>query len=433
MGPLVLLSGLRMALAPGRRPRLGRASLSGIWGAIEAGRPQSDAGVPPRGEGLRGPRRLARGEVSLTVLRCGASSGAVEEPQRKGLLGRMTSRDCVVLMAMGDAHQRTGDSVRALAGEGPDRSEEGPSVGPMADPATAEALGEAPSARPVMLILVGIQGSGKSTFSKDLVEKGMSTWMRVNQDSVRSGGRGTREQCRRAAKECLQRGINCIVDRMNLTADQRQTFIQLALELGCEVHSVCLNLHPRLCATRVGQRENHEGGVEGRMGRRLVYAAYSNLFQSGPPSTSEGIRSVSICNSPKDAQNALLLWRSFSGKLQNVEEADGFGAVGKMTRWGIRYSRPLGSLKASLGQTKSRVKWSAGVGKHSSPTGGNQEISPPAVMDVVPGRRKPTKCHRVDRSPMQLRGKKGGAAASGLQILEMGDTAHLAESILAHS
>lgn len=40
---------------------------------------------------------------------------------------------------------------------------------------------------PVILILCGVPGSGKSTFSAQLMAKGHTSWVRVNQDSINKG------------------------------------------------------------------------------------------------------------------------------------------------------------------------------------------------------------------------------------------------------
>lgn len=84
-----------------------------------------------------------------------------------------------------------------------------------------------------MLVLVGVQGSGKSTFSQKLIEgaaAGSCKWVRVNQDSVNNGRRGTREMCLAAAQSALTSGRSAIIDRTNIDASQRKPFLTLARE-----------------------------------------------------------------------------------------------------------------------------------------------------------------------------------------------------------
>ena len=70
---------------------------------------------------------------------------------------------------------------------------------------------------PMMLLTVGAQGSGKSKFSLDLVEHGALPWARINQDTIRLGKRGTREDCVIKAKYLLERGYCIVLDRMNFS------------------------------------------------------------------------------------------------------------------------------------------------------------------------------------------------------------------------
>jgi hypothetical protein len=76
-----------------------------------------------------------------------------------------------------------------------------------------------PRPRPVMLLLVGIPGSGKSKFAQALVQRGRAAgapcrWVAVNQDTAAKGGkRGTRQQCLTAAAAALTAGSSVIIDR----------------------------------------------------------------------------------------------------------------------------------------------------------------------------------------------------------------------------
>ena len=68
--------------------------------------------------------------------------------------------------------------------------------------------------QPVVLILVGLQGSGKSTFCQGLQQRSQLRWSRINQDSIAGPGkRGTREQCLEAARHALQGGSSVAIDR----------------------------------------------------------------------------------------------------------------------------------------------------------------------------------------------------------------------------
>lgn len=70
---------------------------------------------------------------------------------------------------------------------------------------------------PRVLILVGIQGSGKSTFSKLFTKSG---WARVSQDDL-----GTRIKCEQFTVEYLKQGRSVVVDRCNFDRTQRHHWI----------------------------------------------------------------------------------------------------------------------------------------------------------------------------------------------------------------
>lgn len=62
-----------------------------------------------------------------------------------------------------------------------------------------QADGKAP---PVILTLCGMPGSGKSTFSAALIAQGRSSWVRVNQDSIKNGRQAWSDQ-RKSVHCCL--------------------------------------------------------------------------------------------------------------------------------------------------------------------------------------------------------------------------------------
>ena len=125
----------------------------------------------------------------------------------------------------------------SLSGMTADRELVTQGVATSASPAGSAA---AAGAAAVVVILVGVPGSGKSTFCARLIAKGNTTWVRVNQDSVSNGRRGSKQQCLAAAREAVLAGHSCILDRCHQDAQQRSDFIKLAAGLQCEV---CMNTH----------------------------------------------------------------------------------------------------------------------------------------------------------------------------------------------
>lgn len=74
-----------------------------------------------------------------------------------------------------------------------------------------------------VLLLVGLPGSGKTTFALRLVEGG--GWVRVSQDDVG----GSRAAVERSFMEALESGHAVVVDRCNCTVQQRRWFIRTCI------------------------------------------------------------------------------------------------------------------------------------------------------------------------------------------------------------
>ena len=100
--------------------------------------------------------------------------------------------------------------------------------------------------KPHILLMVGAQGAGKSTFANGLVEKGFLPWVRINQDTIRHGERGTRMECVVLTGQKLSEGYCCVVDRMNfqegeIDGPSRHVLCNLTVEdlsVGCNVGRV---------------------------------------------------------------------------------------------------------------------------------------------------------------------------------------------------
>lgn len=74
-----------------------------------------------------------------------------------------------------------------------------------------------------VLLLVGLPGSGKTTFASRLVAAG--GWVRVSQDDVG----GSRPAVERQFKAALESGEGVVVDRCNCSVQQRRWFIGTCL------------------------------------------------------------------------------------------------------------------------------------------------------------------------------------------------------------
>lgn len=109
------------------------------------------------------------------------------------------------------------------------------------------------SFQPFMIVLVGVPGSGKSTFADMLVKGNPSRYVRVNQDKLK-----TRKKCERLCRGSLQKGKVPIIDRCNFDPSQRQHFLSIANDFGIPVDCIVFSYSMQVCLTRCQERVGHE-------------------------------------------------------------------------------------------------------------------------------------------------------------------------------
>ena len=151
---------------------------------------------------------------------------------------------------------------------------------------------------PILILLVGVQGSGKSTFCHHVLH-GMSVeelyeaedeawnnlnsnWVWLSQDTINNGRPGRREQVEDEACKALEEGNSVLIDRMHLTPEQRQDMIErvtFCTEEKVHVHVVVLNPSKDTIAQRVKNRTNHPGKVEGEKGARIAMMSLQRFVQ----------------------------------------------------------------------------------------------------------------------------------------------------------
>lgn len=198
----------------------------------------------------------------------------------------------------------------------------------------------------LVLVLVGLQGAGKTFLTRRLKEKlqqdtessqvdtATSRPLKVvgiNQDVIRRDFpwltatrskklNGSREDCVKVfQRECeplafddgrletegdLPTSLVLVIDRTNLTVEQRRTWVDQARILrgkGCNVSLVCLFLDVpvSVCSVRAAQRQNHEGHVHGQKAYPIVYRCNGMLQR--PDAISEGFDKVFTITSDEQA------------------------------------------------------------------------------------------------------------------------------------
>ncbi|KAL1931000.1 hypothetical protein VTP01DRAFT_10137 [Rhizomucor pusillus] len=136
-----------------------------------------------------------------------------------------------------------------------------------------------------VLILVGLPGSGKSTFSNSLV-KYKSDWRRVNQDDL-----GSRKRCEHECRKYLRQQLNVVIDRCNFDPQQRSTWIRIANEFQVPVDCIIFSADQKTCADRILDRVEHPTGVGGEEGVHILRRFVSN-YEPPSPQVFEGLDKV---------------------------------------------------------------------------------------------------------------------------------------------
>ena len=104
-----------------------------------------------------------------------------------------------------------------------------------------------------IMILCGIPGSGKSTFSDMLLNANPTKFVRISQDVL-----GKRKKCENACKKALRDNKIPIIDRCNFNSDQRQYFLSIASEYNVPVDCIVFQYDKDECIIRCVDRTNHE-------------------------------------------------------------------------------------------------------------------------------------------------------------------------------
>ncbi|KAF3448120.1 hypothetical protein FNV43_RR08831 [Rhamnella rubrinervis] len=155
--------------------------------------------------------------------------------------------------------------------------------------------------KPIMVIMVGAPGSGKSTFCDQVMRLSTRPWIRVCQDTIGNGKAGTKAQCLKSAANALEDGKSVFIDRCNLDSEQRKEFVKLGRS-QVDVHAVVLDLPAKLCISRSVKRSGHEGNLQGGRAAAVVNRMLQNKEL---PKLSEGFTRIIFCQNESDVQAAL--------------------------------------------------------------------------------------------------------------------------------
>ena len=156
---------------------------------------------------------------------------------------------------------------------------------------------------PILLLLCGPQGSGKSYFCHQLVRDNVH-WKSYSQDTIRNGKAGTRQAVEQATLQSLRDGHNVVVDRMHLDPSQRQHFISIAKTMQVAVHCITFTTLKEVVKDRVEKRIDHV--VMGVEGAKLAVRSCEELVM---PTYREGFQLMSATGTIEGVQRFVTLYR----------------------------------------------------------------------------------------------------------------------------
>lgn len=102
----------------------------------------------------------------------------------------------------------------------------------------------------VLAIMIGIQGSGKSTFYHKFLAK---NFVRVNLDALK-----TRNQEKILIEDCIKQGKSFVVDNTNPTKEDRQRYIPLVKAAGYKIIGYFMESKLKECIERNNLRQGKE-------------------------------------------------------------------------------------------------------------------------------------------------------------------------------
>ncbi|WVQ75146.1 hypothetical protein IAR50_004755 [Cryptococcus sp. DSM 104548] len=197
----------------------------------------------------------------------------------------------------------------------------------------------------ILILLVGLPGSGKSTFASSLsqssaslltpdpsnayqplraaIEGGKRPWIRASQDDAPSR---RRQEVEALVGWGLREGCNVVVDRCGFDPVQRSHFVSIAESINPQIRicALVLSVSEETLKTRLTSREFHPTITGGEEGLRVL-GQMGRVWQPPTPSSGEGFHRILVLDE-KDQPNGADGWT------EEVAKA----VVGRIEREGVQ-------------------------------------------------------------------------------------------------
>lgn len=148
-----------------------------------------------------------------------------------------------------------------------------------------------------LLMLKGLPASGKSTYARELVDKG--NWVRVNKDDLRAMAHSSKYSSAREGfiistrnfivKEALKRGKNVVVDDTNFLPAHEKTLHGIAEEYKAEFEVKFFDVDVATCI----ERDTHRAIP---VGSKVIRKMYNDYLKPGPKSKDASLPRAVICD-----------------------------------------------------------------------------------------------------------------------------------------
>jgi protein phosphatase len=165
-----------------------------------------------------------------------------------------------------------------------------------------------------LVVLVGVSGSGKSTFSKrhfkptEILSSDFCRGLVSDQENNQSATKDAFEVLQFIARKRLAAGKLTVVDATNVQPESRKPFVQLAREFHCLPVAIVLNVPERLAHDRNKTRADRD------FGSHVVRQQTQQLHRSLRNLEREGFRHVFILKSPEEIDSVTVerqpLWNN---------------------------------------------------------------------------------------------------------------------------